>query len=343
MNAIYSRYTALKMASPGKYARDLAQEMGLSEAELTLARVGVDARPLRLEVAALLTALETVGETKSITRNEYAVHEQVGCYQNLHLSNHAGLVLNPRALDLRLFPGQWNSVFALNEQTARGERHSIQFFDTYGDAVLKVYATEQSDLTAWQKLIETFTLASAPSLNLAKITSPAYNDAPDHAQIEQQWRAMTDVHQFFRLLKQHNISRQQAFRAVSDELAYQVDNQALRQVLTSAQTQGNEIMIFVGNRGCVQIFTGKIESWRPIEHWVNVFNRTFTLHLQENTIAESWITRKPTANGMVTSLELFAVDGTQIAQLYGQRTEGEAEQNVWREQLATLAAEGAAA
>jgi putative hemin transport protein len=33
------------------------------------------------------------------------------------------------------------------------------------------------------------------------------------------------------------------------------------------------------------------------------------------------VTRKPTSDGHVTSVELFAKDGTQIAQLYGQRSE----------------------
>lgn len=70
--------------------------------------------------------------------------------------------------------------------------------------------------------------------------------------------------------------------------------------------------------------------------WINIFNQDFTLHLIENAIAESWVTRKPTADGIVTSLELYAADGTQIAQLFGQRTEGTAEQQQWREQIAAL-------
>lgn len=77
------------------------------------------------------------------------MHEQVGVYQNQHLDGHAGLILNPYALDLRLFLQQWNLAFNLREETARGERHSIQFFDHQGDAILKVYATEQTDMTAW--------------------------------------------------------------------------------------------------------------------------------------------------------------------------------------------------
>ena len=44
-----------------------------------------------------------------------------------------------------------------------------------------------------------------------------------------------------------------------------------------------------------------------------------TLHLREESLDEVWVTRKPTSDGHVTSVELFAKDGTQIAQLYGQQ------------------------
>lgn len=103
----YTRWLELKKENPGKYARDIAGLMNISEAELTFARVGHDAWRLRGEVREILGALEAVGETKCICRNEYAVHEQVGAFTNQHLNGHAGLVLNPRALDLRLFLNQW--------------------------------------------------------------------------------------------------------------------------------------------------------------------------------------------------------------------------------------------
>jgi putative hemin transport protein len=77
------------------------------------------------------------------------VHEQVGQFTHQHLSGHAGLVLNPRALDLRLFLSQWASAFHLNDNG----RQSIQFFDHHGDALLKVYATTQTDMAAWDTLI----------------------------------------------------------------------------------------------------------------------------------------------------------------------------------------------
>ncbi|MFK3709475.1 hemin-degrading factor [Leclercia adecarboxylata] len=339
----YTRWLELKEQNPGKYARDIAAMMNISEAELTWARVGHDAWRLHGEIRDILGALEAVGETKCICRNQYAVHEQVGTFTNQYLNGHAGLVLNPRALDLRLFLNQWASAFHITETTPRGERQSIQFFDHQGDALLKVYTTDNTDVSAWGNLLSRFIFADNPPLAL-KSADPAANVvSADAATVDSEWRAMTDVHQFFGLLKRHSLTRQQAFRLVGDDLACKVENSALAQLLNTARQDGNEIMIFVGNRGCVQIFTGAIEKVIPMKGWLNIFNPAFTLHLLEETIAETWVTRKPTADGHVTSLELFAADGTQIAQLYGQRTEGEPEQSQWRSQIDALTIKGLAA
>ena len=339
----YTRWLELKEQHPGKYARDIAGLLGISEAELTFARVGHDAWRLRGDTREIFAALESVGETKCICRNEYAVHEQVGAFTNQHLSGHAGLVLNPRALDLRLFLNQWASVFHIKEATARGERQSIQFFDHQGDALLKVYATDNTDTAAWNELLQHFIVTENAPLALKAAETPVNETAADAVTVDREWRAMTDVHQFFTLLKRHNLTRQQAFERVADDLACKVPNGALAQLLDAALKDGNEIMVFVGNRGCVQIFTGVVEKVVPMKGWLNIFNPTFTLHLLEETIAETWITRKPTADGHVTSLELFAHDGTQIAQLYGQRTEGEPEQTQWRKQIEALLPKGLAA
>ncbi len=257
---IWQQYQTLKTHSPAKYARDLAHDLAISEAELTFARVGHDAVRLNDDARAILSALETVGETKCICRNDYAVHEQLGSFTNLKIGEHAGLVLNPRALDLRLFITQWASAFALREQSPHGERQSIQFFDRQGDALLKVYATANTVRSAWDDLLATFTATASLPLNLKPEEKPHYATDSDAATLDRAWRAMTDVHQFFGLLKKNNITRQQAFRLVGDDLACLVSNEALPQLLDTVVAQGNEIMIFVGNRGCTQIFTGALEK-----------------------------------------------------------------------------------
>ncbi|WPA91200.1 ChuX/HutX family heme-like substrate-binding protein [Providencia zhijiangensis] len=344
-SALFERYQQAKADNKAKYARDLAAYLNVSEGELLHSRVGRDkAKRLSIDAPTLLTALEAVGPVKAITRNEYVVHEQVGRYENAKFSPHGGLILNPRALDLRMFFSHWDSIFVLTEEAKHGERHSIQFFDKHGDALHKVYTTDETDMDAWNALIEKYTTSENPLLAVEKVQPHHAQPISDELkqQLDQEWRNMTDVHQFFILLKKNNLSRQQVFRAVSDDLAWQVPNDSFNQLVNTAFADQNEIMIFVGNRGCVQIFTGKIKRLMPHQtegsdiKWLNIFNPDFTLHMIENGVAECWVTRKPTEDGFVTSLEVFDDQGNQIAQMYGQRTEGTPEQEHWRQQVMSL-------
>ncbi|MBD2779724.1 hemin-degrading factor [Xenorhabdus szentirmaii] len=342
--SLYERYQQAKADNKAKYARDLATYLNVSEGELLHCRVGIDAKRLNIDAPALLQELAVVGETKAITRNDFAVHEHIGRYENTKFSQNVGLILNPRELDLRLFFMHWSSIFSLVEPAKNGMRHSIQFFDRQGDALHKVYTTKDTDMAAWDALIEKYQTHENPALDIQQEEVPEHAEVTEQlkTQLDEEWRAMTDVHQFFIMMKRNNMNRQQIFNAVKDDLAYRVENSALSQLIGTAHKDQNEIMIFVGNRGCTQIFTGKLERLMPYQEenggqkWINIFNQHFTLHLIESAIAESWVTRKPTSDGFVTSLELFDANGNQIAQLYGQRTEGTPEQTQWREQIAAL-------
>jgi putative hemin transport protein len=57
-NALWQRYQAAKAQAGVKYARDIAAEMGISEAELTAARVGHDAVRLQDDIRAIIAGLE---------------------------------------------------------------------------------------------------------------------------------------------------------------------------------------------------------------------------------------------------------------------------------------------
>ena len=59
----YTRWLELKEQNPGKYARDIAGLMNISEAELAFARVTHDAWRMRGDIREILAALESVGES----------------------------------------------------------------------------------------------------------------------------------------------------------------------------------------------------------------------------------------------------------------------------------------
>ncbi|MXD18128.1 hematinate-forming heme oxygenase ChuS, partial [Escherichia coli] len=88
-------------------------------------------------------------------------------------------------------------------------------FDHQGDALLKVYATDNTDMAAWSELLARFIADENTPLELKAGDAPVVQMRADASVVEQEWRAMTDVHQFFTLLKRHNLTRQQAFNLVA--------------------------------------------------------------------------------------------------------------------------------
>jgi putative hemin transport protein len=63
---------------------------------------------------------------------------------------------------------------------------------------------------------------------------------------------------------------------------------------------------------------------------VNVLDPGFNLHLREDHIASAWVVKKPTVDGLVTSLELFDAQGDTIAMFFGERKPGKRELCEWR-------------
>ena len=86
-------------------------------------------------------------------------------------------------------------------------------------------------MAAWSELLARFITDENTPLELKAVDAPVVQMRADASVVEQEWRAMTDVHQFFTLLKRHNLTRQQAFNLVADDLACKVSNSALRKFL----------------------------------------------------------------------------------------------------------------
>ena len=99
---------------------------------------------------------------------------------------------------------------------------------------------------------------------------------------------------------------------------------------------GEPLMGCVGAAGVVQIHTGPVQNVKMVGDWLNVLDNTFNLHLRTETIDSAWIVRKPVPEGVVTSLELYAADGTQIVQVFGKRKPGIPERDDWRALLARV-------
>ncbi|RWQ55930.1 hemin-degrading factor [Mesorhizobium sp.] len=320
--------------NPKTRERDLAAQLGISEAELVAAHCGDGVLRVEPRVNDLLTGLEAVGEVMALTRNESAVHEKIGVYDKVVTGNHNAMVLGEN-IDLRMFPKAWAHGFAVEKRDGGDIRRSLQFFDAEGEAVHKVHLRPASNLYAYQKLVaelespnqESSVAISEGGLESEAEASAASADVDD---LRDRWSRLTDVHQFFGMLKTLKLDRRQALRLVGQDYAWRLDHDAVSAMFHHAAEGEMPIMCFVGNRGCIQIHSGPIKSIKPMGPWINVLDETFHLHLRADHIQEVWAVRKPTKDGHVTSLEAYGADGKMIIQFFGKRHEGESEREDWR-------------
>ncbi|GIZ12242.1 hemin-degrading factor [Pseudomonas sp. NCCP-436] len=339
---LYQAWQLLRQQQPRLRAREAAARLGVSEAELVASRLSVDAVRLRPDWAEMLPSLGELGTVMVLTRNEHCVHERKGVYREVSVaaSGQMGLVVSAD-IDLRLFLAGWASVFAITEDTDRGLQRSIQVFDQQGVAVHKVFLTERSEVAAWQPLVERFRGEQDADLQLqAPAPAPQLKDdaAIDVQSLREGWAALKDTHHFFALLKRHEVARTQALRLAGVQWAEKLPLSALTASMEQAAAAAMPIMVFVGNRHCIQIHTGVVQNLRWMDSWFNVLDPEFNLHLQTAGVTELWRVRKPSSDGVITSLEAFDAEGELVIQLFGARKPGVPERDDWRALVEALPA-----
>jgi len=352
--ALRDGYRAARAAGARRH-RDIAASLEVGEGVLIAAHAGAGpqgdggaalvATRLRPEWPALVAALPALGTVMALTRNASCVHEKTGRYEQVGGGGAVGLVLGPD-IDLRVFYRVWAHGFAVHETYADGDRppqRSLQFFDAAGTALHKVFAGPGTDEAAWQALVERFRAADQqPGIAVAPVDRrPA--DRPDAevdvAAFRDDWAALRDTHEFFGLLKRHALGRVQALRLADPRYVQPVEpgpGGAVRELLETAAASALPIMVFVGNPGMIQIHTGPVKRVQVLGPWLNVLDPGFNLHLREDHVASAWVVRKPTIDGLVTSLELFDAEGETIAMLFGERKPGRPELADWRRLVGRL-------
>lgn len=325
------RWQNLTSENPALRIRNAAAELGCSELELLAIRTGDDVIRLKSDFKKIITRIESLGSVMALTRNDAMVHEKTGQYKDVTLHGPMGLALG--VIDLRIFFNRFVYGYAVSEDSKIGTRHSLQFFDADGVAVHKIYANKETDMEAFTTLVEEF---RADDQSMPDVTSGTKEDLlslpqdTDTQALQQGWRELKDVHHFQALLKKHNLQRIPAYRVVDDEFARPVQPDAFEAALTQAAEDKISIMVFVGSPGVIQIHTGKIENLKRTGPWFNVLDPGFNLHADTTKIAHAWVVRKPTTDGIITSLELFDADGQQLALMFGERENGKLEQQAWR-------------
>lgn len=336
-DTLREKWNALKAEQPHLRIRNAADALGVSEGELLATTVGEGATRLNPDFPGILSEIESLGKVMALTRNDECVHERKGVYLNGDFSNpHAQLFVG-EDIDLRIFLSQWKSAFAVVE----GDKKSLQFFGKDGLAIHKIYLTKDSNEEAFDSLVEKFKSDDQSSGFETEAIAPKAEEKPDSEidvdGFQAAWRELKDTHNFFMMLRQFGVSRLQALRLAPDlTFARKIENDKISALLEQASARDLPIMVFVGNRGNIQIHTGNVKKTMWHGTWFNVMDPNFNLHLDTARVAETWVVRKPTEDGLVTAVEVFNKEGEIIVQFFGKRKPGIPELEQWRKLVGEL-------
>lgn len=336
VNDLKAKWEALKAENPHVRIRNAAAQFGVSEAELLVTSIGEGVTVLNPDFPGILTEAEKLGKVMALTRNDECVHERKGIYQNGDFSSpHAQLFVG-EDIDLRIFLNHWKFAFAVVE----GDKKSLQFFGKDGLALHKIYLTKNSDEAAFDAITEQFKAEDQNPAFTFEAVAPKQAEKPD-AEIDVEgfkkaWTELKDTHDFFMMTRKFGVSRTQALRLAPEGFTQKIDNSKVVNILEEASEKGTPIMVFVGNRGIIQIHTGNVKKTLWHQQWFNVMDPDFNLHLDVTKIAEAWIVKKPTEDGEVTAIEVFNKEGDFIAQFFGKRKPGIPELQEWKDLVATL-------
>ncbi|SIT76194.1 putative hemin transport protein [Yoonia rosea] len=317
--------------NPKLRARDAADAQGITEAQLVAAGIGHGTTRIAAHPDRIIPAAEALGEVMALTRVDACVHEKVGEYGNYHRGDHAAMTLTEN-VDLRIFPSHWVHAFAVETETAQGLRRSLQIFDAAGDAVHKIHLREGSHHAAWPAIVADLAVADQSDSQVVAARAPVEGpkSRADKADIlRTEWAKLTDTHQFLRLCAKLKMNRLGAYRIAGAPWVRQLAPKAADTMLQAVRDAGIEVMVFVGNRGCIQIHTGKIHSLKPMGPWQNVMDPGFNLHLRLDKVAEVWAVHKPTQRGPAVSVEAFDAEGGMIFQVFGVGKEGRDSRAEW--------------
>jgi putative hemin transport protein len=323
------KWSAFKSNNPKIRIRDAAKELSVTEAELLETGIGENVTLLSGDFRELLKEIGSLGYVMALTRNDHVVHERKGIYENVSFNQHVGLVLGPD-IDLRLFVGDWKFGFAVSDS----DRHSLQFFNSFGDAAHKIYLTDRSNQEAYATLVDKYraeeqfaglNIASAVPKPVLSVEEPEI----DKAAFQEEWLALRDTHDFFGLLRKYKLSRKQALRNAPEGYAYRITPESMKNVFDAASETQVPIMVFVSNPNCIQIHTGPIRKIFVMGPWLNIMDPEFNLHLRGDAIDEAWVVKKPSEAGLVTGIELIDQEGTMFNQFFGKRKPGIPELPEW--------------
>lgn len=355
-HALWQSYQSMQANTSMLFPTEAAKDLSVSELELLLS--SPNSIYLGGNCAKMLMQLHQLAEVENIVRNEFAVHEKQAHFINLTLGEHMGMSLGQTdagktSFDLRLFMTHYKHILAIANPNGKPKQNRpsfcLAFFDEYGQAVNKVFLKDFTDnaIANWYALIEPFTHHGIQNIQINQApTQLAWQyhalNANDLHQFHQQWQAMTDIHQFHKILSDFKLDRASSYQQAPIGCSQKVCNTVIESLFKTLKNEVVPVMIFVGNTGAIQIHANTLCHIQRMGNWLNVLDKKhsqFTLHLNDHALAQVWWIKRPNHKGYTTAFEAFDAKGNSILTLFGVRTKDNKQDERWQSIAKRLADE----
>ncbi len=292
-----------------------------------------EAVSLTSDWAEIIGAMNDGGTFTFRTSSGGILVEQTGAFTTFKLlgEGRIGSVVSDD-LDVRFLFRHWTAGQAHPAHT------TLDFIDVTGQVCTSIHASDDQARETLERVIGQFgTNDAAPPVPAAGRRPAKPDSEVDIEALRADWAAMTNVHHFEALLGRHGLGRVQAFRLVGGDYASELSADAVPALFEALDASGEEIMIFVANRGMVQIYSGPARGHARVGHGWEVMNGASKVYLPDSALDHIWLVNKPTAAGIISSLEICSESEDQaLASIFGRHPHGDAQPEGWLDLLNTL-------
>ncbi len=329
---LQQKWESYRQENPDLRIYDASKNLKVSEEQLLVIDPHSSVTPLTSNYPKLFAELDKFGRLMALTRNQSCVIETYGQYHDVRFFGSMGMALN-EGIDLRMFLDNWGHTYAVETRAKGRTRKSIQIFSKYGEAIHKIYTTAPQQDEVFDQLKDI--LADSRDIMSLKLSPKEHSSqkypSADTAILEKDWEALKDTHDFHKMLKNHHISRIDAMHAMEGLFTHKISNESIETLLQDLTRSPINFICFVGNSEMIQIFTGQTKTFKKLGTWLNFLDPEFNLHLNRSDIHECFVVKKPSVDGIITSVEIYDKRGGLICQFFGARKPGQGELTLWRD------------
>lgn len=332
---IFDAWEAAQRQAPPVRQRDVADAIGVSEAALVGARAAYDDAqtldlPERADVTALIGELSRAGPAAFLARTPGCELEIIGEIDALSPLEAAAQSADFRIVagrgqgETSIRPARLGAAFFVTDFSGADARESVQLFDDRGDASLKIHPGPQTRRAYFRRIAELFD-ASAQERDVAAGRAGARAGAPagtNWTAFEARWLQTRTRAEIDALLDGGDAPRPTAYRALSQDLALQVDLGAPHRLLLGAAQTQTEVSIRVQNGGVSQTFSGPVRRVVQNGLLLNILDAHLHLQIDLACVSEVWIVKAPIGDAVLTWVDLVGADGASVCQLFGRRPDG---------------------